>query len=115
MYKDEIMQMIGQNLMRFRTERGYTQEKLAEIAGISTSFYANLERGKKGASIFVLRSLSDILGVSVDSLLYPAHNSTRLHNINSMLDDAPDTFVASVEKMVRLLKDEFGGETNSDT
>ena len=107
MQKDEIMQLIGKNLLRFRTERSYTQEHLSELAGISTSFYANLEGGKKGVSIFVLRDLAEILGVSVDSLLYPAHNNARLHNIYSMLDDAPDTFVASVEKLIRILKSDF--------
>lgn len=114
MQKDEIMQIIGQNLLRFRTERGYTQEHLSELAGISTSFYANLEGGKKGVSIFVLRNLAEILGVSVDSLLYPANNTVRLRSINSMLDDAPDAFVASVEKVIRLLKAEFAGTVDHD-
>ena len=115
MQKDEIMQIIGQNLLRFRTERGYTQERLSELAGISTSFYANLERGKKGVSIFVLRDLAEILEVSVDSLLYPDHNNTRLHNINVMLADAPDAFISSVERLTRLLKDEFCGEVKFGT
>lgn len=113
MNKDEIMQTIGQNLLRFRTARGYTQEHLSELAGISTSFYANLEGGKKGVSIFVLYNLAEILDVSVDSLIYPAHSNARLHNINSMLDNAPDPFVGSVEKLIRLLKEEFGSETHS--
>lgn len=114
MQKDEIMQILGQNLLRFRTERGYTQEHLSELAGISTSFYANLEGGKKGVSIFVLRDLAEILEVSVDSLLYPANNNARLHNINSMLDDVPDAFVASVENVIRLLKTEFVSTVDHD-
>jgi len=114
MQKDEIMQIVGQNLLRFRTERGYTQEHLSELAGISTSFYANLEGGKKGVSVFVLYNLAEILDVSVDSLLYPAHSNARLHNINSMLDDVPDEFVESVEKLIRLLKIEFGSAGDSD-
>jgi transcriptional regulator with XRE-family HTH domain len=107
MYKDEIMQTIGENLLRFRLERGYTQEQLSELVGISTSFYANLERGKKGMSILVLRNLADVLGVSVDSLLYPSQEKAHLHNIESMLSNVPDSFVASIEKIVRACKDEF--------
>ena len=114
MMKDEIMQIVGENLFRFRTERGYTQEKLAELAGISTSFYANLERGKKGVSIFVLRDLAEILGVSTDSILYPAHNKARLCNIESMLSDVPDEFISSVEKLIRLFKEEFFDNSDSD-
>lgn len=100
-------------MLRFRMERGYTQEQLSELVGISTSFYANLERSKKGVSIFVLRDLVDTLGVSVDSLFSPAHNNARLHNIISMLDDAPDAFVAAMEKLIRLCKEEF--TAGSDT
>ena len=107
MNKDEIMQIVGENLLRFRTERGYTQERLAELAGISTSFYANLERGKKGVSIFVLRDLADLLGVSTDSILYTAQNTARLRNIESMLSDVPDEFISAVEKLIRLCKEEF--------
>ena len=107
MYKDEIMQTVGENLLHFRLERGYTQEQLSELVGISTSFYANLERGKKGMSILVLRNLADVLGVSVDSLLYPAQETAHLNNIASMLNNTPDTFVASIEKVVRVCKEEF--------
>ena len=114
MLKDKTMQTIGQNLLYFRTERGYTQEHLSELAGISTSFYANLEGGKKGVSIFVLCELAEVLEVSVDSLLYPARNNARLRNINSMLEDAPDAFVESVEKLIRLLKNEFGSSGDPD-
>lgn len=112
MYKDEIMQTVGENLLRFRLERGYTQEQLSELVGISTSFYANLERSKKGMSILILRNLADVLGVSVDSLLYPAQEKARLSNIESMLNSAPDTFIAAVEKIVRLCKEEFLDEND---
>lgn len=114
MHKNQIMQIIGQNLLRIRTERGYTQEQLSELAGISTSFYANLEGGKKGVSIFVLRDLAEILEVSVDSLIYPVNSNARLHNINSMLDDAPDALIAFAEKLIRLLKNEFGSKHTLD-
>ena len=114
MKKDEIMQLIGQNLLRFRTERNYTQEQLSELVGISTSFYANLERGKKGLSVFVLRDLAEALGVSVDSLLYPVQSSARLRNIEAMLADSSDEFVASVEKLIRLCKEDFFKSSDPD-
>lgn len=113
--KDNIMQVVSQNLLRFRLERGYTQEQLSELVGISTSFYANLERGKKGMSISVLRDLADTLGVSVDSLLYPAQNNARLHNIEALLNDVPDEFIVSVEKLIRLCKNEFVSNSDLDS
>lgn len=45
MTKQQLAIIIGKNLLKYRTENNYTQEELAEKVGISTSFYANLERG----------------------------------------------------------------------
>lgn len=36
---------IGENLKKYRKQKGYTQSELAEKAGMSMTFYANLERG----------------------------------------------------------------------
>ena len=54
MDKNELAGFIGSNLCTLRLDSGLTQEELAEAAGISTSFYANLERGNKGVSVAVL-------------------------------------------------------------
>jgi len=51
MDKEELMILIGNNIQQYRLKQNLTQEQLAEKAGISTSFYANLERGKKSMSI----------------------------------------------------------------
>ena len=66
MDKQTLMRTIGNNIRNHRKLRGLTQEQLAEKAGISTSFCANIERGNKGISLFVLKDISDILEVSVD-------------------------------------------------
>lgn len=70
MDKHELAATIGNNLCVLRGDIGQTQEELAELAGISTSFYANLERGNKGVSVAVLCKLAECLGVTVDRLLY---------------------------------------------
>ena len=69
MEKNELLSIVGRNLQRCRANTGLTQEQIAEQAGISTSFYANLERGNRCMSALVLRDLADALGVSADSLL----------------------------------------------
>lgn len=47
---------IGTNILLYRKERGYTQEVLAEKAGISTSYLGQIERGNKGKS-FAMETL----------------------------------------------------------
>ena len=70
MTKEELAGIVSKNLIRFREENHLTQEEVAELVGISTSFYANLERGKKSMSLLVLRKIADALNISTDYLLY---------------------------------------------
>ena len=93
-----IATIIGMNL---------TQEQLAEKVGISTSFYANLERGNKGVSISVLYDLANCLGVSVDYLIYPNQADARIRNIETLLRDKPESFIIAVERLVQLCIEEF--------
>ena len=107
MEKEELMHIIGKNLQRYREENKLTQEELAERVGISTSFCANLERGKKAMSIVVLRNLADALNISVDYLLYEDRPSARIHNIASLLNGKPEPFLISMERLMRLCVEEF--------
>lgn len=101
MTKEELMQVVAQNLRRYRDEQGLTQEAVAERAGISLAFLANIERGTKIMSVPVLRSLADSLGVSTDNLLYDGAED-RLADVIALLRDKPDSFILWTEKFLRL-------------
>jgi len=60
---------IGDRIRTRRNELGWTQEKLAEQAGISTSFLSELETGKRSVGAANLMGLSRALGVSLDFLM----------------------------------------------
>ena len=60
---------MGRRVRECRTERGMTQEMLAEKAGISTSFIGHIERGEKQASVDTVVTLSQCLNISLDYLL----------------------------------------------
>ena len=107
MNKDELMLLVGSNLRKYRLERNLTQEQLAERAGISTSFYANLERGKKSMSILTLKELASSLNISTDYLLNESSSIIRIENLEILLHDQPDSFIASIEKMIKLCISEF--------
>jgi len=51
-----------------RSERGLTQEQLAERAGISVDFLSLIERGKSSPSFENLDELADALDVPVAEL-----------------------------------------------
>lgn len=108
MEKSQLMKSVGRKLQHLRDNRGYTQEQIAEKIGISTSFYANLERGNKGMSIFVLRELAEVFDVSVDYLLSIEREEVSIGNIEAMLKKTSPAFVSSMEQLVRVCKEEFG-------
>lgn len=60
---------IGKRIKHVRNCRSLTQVKLAERAGMSRSYLADLERGKYNPTLEMLRAISGALNVSVGELL----------------------------------------------
>lgn len=107
MDKQTLMRTIGNNIRNHRKLRGLTQEQLAEKAGISTSFCANIERGNKGISPFVLKDISDILEVSVDRLMSAEDDYDYMQDIAALLNGRPKEFIIAVEQIERICVKEF--------
>lgn len=63
------MERIGRNLMVARKNAGMTQMELADRMGISFQAVSNWERGVSCPDISKLAELSELLGVTIDSLL----------------------------------------------
>ena len=61
------IKLIGNQIQKFRRERGLTQKQLGEAVGVSTQAVSQWENG--GApDISLLPAIGDILGVTVDAL-----------------------------------------------
>ncbi|MBQ3762383.1 MAG: helix-turn-helix transcriptional regulator [Clostridia bacterium] len=67
---------IGLRIKHARTEKNLTQEKLAEMLGISRIQIAYLENGDRGISLEMLVNVSNILNVPIAELLADSLNST---------------------------------------
>jgi transcriptional regulator with XRE-family HTH domain len=65
----EIREVFAHNLQRLRAENGYSQEALADAAGIDRTYISALERQKYSASIDMVAKLAAVLKVSPDRLL----------------------------------------------
>ena len=68
------MQIFSKNLRRLRLERGFSQEFLAEEAGISQVQIARMEKGKLNTSISNLYVLTRALNCSFDDF-FDTNNS----------------------------------------
>ncbi|MEE3314010.1 MAG: helix-turn-helix transcriptional regulator [Treponema sp.] len=64
----EIAEILGTNIRSLRKKSGWTQEKLAEKAGISVPFMTQIELARKTASLEVVESIAKALNVSYERL-----------------------------------------------
>jgi len=61
--------IIGANLKVHRNRRGFTQEALSDKTGLSVSYIAFIEAGRKVPSISALEVLAGALSVKVSALI----------------------------------------------
>lgn len=61
--------MLKENLIILRNIHGYSQDELAEKIGISRQAYAKWENGSTIPDIEKCKRLSDLYGVTIDSLI----------------------------------------------
>ena len=69
---------IGQKIRDLRNKKGMTLGDLAAKINVSPSLISQLERGGVNLSISLLKSIADVLGVPVSSLLETEETKTEL-------------------------------------
>ena len=62
------MRTIGQNIRYYRKQRGYSQEKLAEMADINEKLIGFYETGKRIPPVINLVAIAEALEVTMDEL-----------------------------------------------
>lgn len=69
---DRTLARLGSCMRRARKERGFTQEQLSDLSGVSVRHIAKIEKGAINPSFEVLAALVGALGTSFDAMLCPA-------------------------------------------
>lgn len=64
----DIAKTIGQRIRNYRTVRGLSQERLAEISGCHPTYIGQVERGEKNATLESIEKITAALGVSLSRL-----------------------------------------------
>lgn len=64
----DIAKIIGQRIRNYRTQKGLSQEKLAELAGCHPTYIGQLERGEKNATLESVETIASAMDISLSEL-----------------------------------------------
>ena len=99
--------LLGERIRNARTALGLTQERLAEIASLSTSHMSNIETGTTRVSLNTVVRLANALGVSTDHLLADSvlHARTVLEeDIQAVLGDCDEYELHVIAEIIGAVK-----------
>ena len=68
MEKEALAKEFGDLVRRLRSERGYSQERFAEVCRIDRSYMGMIERGEVSVTLTMIDRLAGGLGLSLASL-----------------------------------------------
>lgn len=60
---------LGRRIRKYRKLQGLTQEKAAELAELSQKYFSKVERGLGHPTVEAMTKISDILKISLDTLV----------------------------------------------
>lgn len=113
---------IGERVRQLRTQRGYTQEKLSELAGISPQHFSNIENGMTKVALPTLIKITNALDCSIETVLCDSLSHAKPVYQNEILletQDCDETEVRIIADIVKAAKQSLrnrlpgkdGGET----
>ena len=65
---NELNIAVGARITELRKQRGYTREKLSELADVSVQFLADIEKGFNGHNYFKIANRSDAISTAIKML-----------------------------------------------
>jgi transcriptional regulator with XRE-family HTH domain len=103
----DIREILALNLKEYRRKNGFTQEKLAEKAGISANYLSMVEISRKFPTPEMLDRLARALNIQTFQLFDPSATP------EGALLHLEQTIVENIEKVVRTaIKQDILGEIN---
>lgn len=84
---EDIYKQLSKRVREERSLRGWTQEELAERAGVHLSFIGQIERGIKKPSLATVQCLAEALGVDTGLLLGPSPRRPEPYPIEHKVAD----------------------------
>jgi transcriptional regulator with XRE-family HTH domain len=100
---------MGNRMRTARKEKGYTQEKLAELIGVTTGHVGSIERGKAKIGLETFVRICRVLGVTPDQLLFDSAFQPKTvtnHEMAELLNRATPAQLKKAVKLVETMMEE---------
>ena len=101
--RSESARRLGRRVRHLRAGKGLTQEKFAELCGISPRYISELERGEANVTINILEPVAASLGIKLKDLFDFEHESERgllMEEIAKLLDAATDEQLETIYRIM---------------
>lgn len=66
---NSILRAFGNHLRALRVQKGLSQERLAELAGLHRTYLGGVERGERNPTLLTLAKIAKALDLSISELL----------------------------------------------
>jgi transcriptional regulator with XRE-family HTH domain len=70
-----LLKILADNVRAFRSEKGLSQEALADLCSLHRTYVGSIERMERNATLATLALLAEALGVGVPELLTPREHA----------------------------------------
>ena len=107
---NELNIEVGARITEMRKQRGYTREKLSELADVSVQFLADIEKGRKSMTVATLKRIAAALLVPTDYIVNGTAENGDNDGITSILNTLSDKNKKQAEKILTA----FAEAVNSD-
>ena len=104
------MTELGKKLRTLRAEKGYTQEKIADMLGIPQATYSNLENNKGKVDLKLLEKVANVFEIDMVELLkneslifYNQENSGGQNGL--IINQLSEKLIEQYEERIKELKE----------
>ena len=97
---NELNIEVGTRITELRKQRGYTREKLSELADVSVQFLADIEKGRKSMTVATLKRIAAALLVPTDYIVNGTTGNSDNDGIVSIINTLSDQNKKRVEKIL---------------
>lgn len=107
MSKELDYKALGNRLKKYRQQKHYTQENLAELANCAVSSVSHAERGTSQPSLQLLVRFCNILDITVDQLLcdsLPIASTTLEKDISELLSGCNQQELKIIKDIITVTK-----------